>query len=89
MNYDNNFTGILSKNLKKEKDTHPDTKGQCEVDGVEYWIAGWTTKRNDGTGTFQKLKFERKDAKPEQIHDKRFDAVKARKIDEDDSSIPF
>jgi hypothetical protein len=61
MNYDNNNTGIISKNDKKDTDKHPDIKGQCEVDGVEYWVAGWVKERKDGTGKFYSLKFEPKE----------------------------
>ena len=67
MAYDNNFTGIISKNDKKDTEQHPDIKGTAEVDGIEYWIAGWQKERKDGTGKFYSLKFDRKDkpaAKP-------------------------
>lgn len=41
MAYDNNMSGVLFKNDRKEKDTHPDYKGSCEINGVEFWISGW------------------------------------------------
>jgi hypothetical protein len=53
--------GIVSKNDRKEKDSHPDIKGQCEIDGVQYWISGWRKERKDGTGSFYSLSFEAKD----------------------------
>ena len=40
-NYDNTNRGILFKNDRKEKDTHPDYKGSINADGVEYWISAW------------------------------------------------
>jgi hypothetical protein len=60
MPYDNNFTGRIGKNDRKEKDTHPDIKGDCEIDGVEYWVNGWRTMRKDGSGHFYQLRFNRK-----------------------------
>jgi hypothetical protein len=64
MAYDNTNTGLISKNDKKTTDAHPNIKGQCDIEGVQYWVAGWLKQRNDGSGSFYSLKFERKDAKP-------------------------
>jgi hypothetical protein len=47
--YDNKNTGMLSPNTSKEKPTHPDFKGQLNVDGVEYWISGWTRVAKEGS----------------------------------------
>ena len=60
--YDNNMRGIISKNDRKTKDDQPDIRGNCEINGVEYWISGWQKERKDGTGKFYQLKFEAKDA---------------------------
>jgi hypothetical protein len=62
MNYDNNLRGLISKNDRKTEDKHPDIKGQCEIDGTEYWISGWLKERKDGTGKFYSLVFQAKDA---------------------------
>jgi len=59
--YDNTNRGILSKNDRKEKDTHPDYKGSLNVEGVEYWFDGWIKKRNDGSGSFLSVSVKRKD----------------------------
>ena len=85
--FDNNNTGIISKNLRKEADTHPDIKGQINVEGVEYWLDGWQRQRNDGTGSFYSLRVKRKDApaaapKPSQ-------KPAPRRAQEDDEEIPF
>jgi hypothetical protein len=61
MNYDNNMRGLISKNDRKTEDKHPDIKGQCEIDGKEYWISGWQKERKDGTGKFYSLVFQAKD----------------------------
>ena len=59
--YDNNMTGILSKNDRKTEDKHPDVRGQCEIDGTQYWVAGWRKERKDGSGSFYSLRFEPKE----------------------------
>lgn len=60
-NWDNNMSGIISKNDRKEKETHPDYKGNCEIDSREFWISGWIKERKDGTGKFLSLSFSPKD----------------------------
>ena len=60
--YDNTNSGILSRNDRKEKDTHPDMTGSINVEGVEYWLNGWTKTRKDGSGRFLSLSVKRKDA---------------------------
>ena len=59
MAYDN--SGIIGKNERKQKDNHPDIKGQATVNGVEYWMSGWK-KEKDGKG-FYSLAFKPKEAK--------------------------
>jgi len=61
MKYDNNMTGIISKNDRKEKDTHPDIRGECEIDNKQYRVSGWLTMRKDNSGSFYKLKFTPKE----------------------------
>ena len=64
MKYDNNMTGVLFKNDKKETDKHPDYKGNAEVNGVAYWLAAWIKEGNKGK--FMSLAFTPKEEKPEQ-----------------------
>ena len=61
MPYDNNLTGVLFKNDRKEKETHPDYKGSCEVEGVEYWVAGWIKEGKKGKFMSLKLTDKRED----------------------------
>ena len=49
MAYDNTNTGILARNERKEKDTHPDFAGSINVEGVEYWLSGWTKEGKEGS----------------------------------------
>ena len=53
--------GIISKNDRKEKDTHPDIKGSATINGREFWISGWKKDRKDGSGSFYSLSFTAKD----------------------------
>jgi hypothetical protein len=62
MTYDRTNTGLLSRNDRKEKDSHPDFKGQINVAGVEYWLSGWVKERKDGTGKFFSLSVSPKNA---------------------------
>lgn len=33
--------GSIWKNDRKEKDTHPDFRGEALINGVEYWVKAW------------------------------------------------
>lgn len=43
-NYDNTNRGAIWKNDDKQKDTHPDFKGNLNVNGVEFWVSAWKRK---------------------------------------------
>lgn len=57
-------TGILSKNQRKEKDTHPDITGSINVDGKDYWLSGWA--KTGSNGTFYSLSVKPKDGQAPQ-----------------------
>lgn len=80
--FDKTNTGIISKNDRKEKDTHPDIRGDLNVEGVDYWISGWGKKRKDGSGTFYSLSVKRKD-------ERQAPKPSAPGRLEEDDSIPF
>jgi len=71
--YDNNLRGVLFKNDRKEKETHPDYKGSCEINGEEMWMSAWI--KDGKTGKFMSLSFTPKeqpkktDFKPDQDFD--------------------
>ena len=46
MAFDRTDTFTLSRNERREKDTHPDFTGSLNVDGVEYWLNAWTKELN-------------------------------------------
>ena len=59
MNQQRDNSGVLFKNDKREKDTHPNATGQATIDGVEYWVSAWTKEGKNGK--FQSLAFKRKE----------------------------
>jgi len=83
--YDNNNTGALFKNDKKQSDRHPDYTGSCEVNGVEMWMSAWI-KTSKGGKKFMSFSFNPKEQqafKPPQQ-----DKAPANDFDEG-NDIPF
>jgi hypothetical protein len=54
------MSGVLFKNQRKESEKHPDTTGNCLIDGIEYWVNGWTKFSKSGD-KFISMSFKRKD----------------------------
>jgi len=46
--YDDTNRGALFKNDRKEKDTHPDYRGNINVDGVKKDLAAWLKTSKNG-----------------------------------------
>lgn len=66
--YDNTNSGMLARNKRKEKDTHPEYTGSINADGVEYWMSAWVKvgkpgSKLDGEKYFS-IAITRKDAPP-------------------------
>jgi uncharacterized protein (DUF736 family) len=81
------MSGSLFRNDKRESDSHPNARGSCLIDGVEYWVDAWTNTTQAGD-KYQSLKFKRKEAKPAKAPD-RFAAVKAGASRGDLDDVPF
>lgn len=58
-------SGILGKNDRRTKDTHPTHSGQCTIDGKQYWISAWVKDGRDNSRFFS-LAFKLKEARGQQ-----------------------
>lgn len=38
------MAGVLFRNKRREKDTHPTHQGTVTVNGVEYWLNAWVNE---------------------------------------------
>ncbi len=85
MAYDNTNRGTLGRNARREKDTHPEYSGKCDIDGKMYWISGWVKEGQDGK--FFSLSFRPQDQqsqKPAAPH-----KPASKPLSEMDDDIPF
>jgi uncharacterized protein (DUF736 family) len=52
MEYDNTNRGVLFRNNRKEKDTHPDFTGSINIEGEDRWLDAWVRESKDGKKFF-------------------------------------
>ena len=60
--FDNTNKGVLFKNDRKVKDSHPDYKGQVNIDGQEFWLSAWI--KTGQRGKFMSLSIQPKEQQP-------------------------
>ena len=48
MEYDNTNKGVLFRNTDKQQETHADMSGSINIEGVEYFLDGWTNTAKNG-----------------------------------------
>lgn len=53
------LSGGLFTNDRKNQPNHPDFRGDCKIDGVEYWISAWI--KSGAKGDFLSLAFTTKE----------------------------
>lgn len=84
-------SGSLFKNGKKEKETHPDYRGEVMVNGKKMSLSAWI--KDGKSGKFMSLSFQEPYVKPEgQAEKPNRDAFKeaaGKSFDNFDDDIPF
>lgn len=81
-------SGILGKNGRREKDTHPTHTGQCTIDEKQYWISAWVKDGRDGSRFFS-LAFKPKMERDYQGAPANPPAQTGAHADGFDDSVPF
>ncbi len=76
--YDNNMRGVLFRNDRGRGENSPEYTGNCEIDGVEYWVSAWVKQSKQGKKFFS-MSFKAKDGMQE----------KHQQNQDFDSDIPF
>lgn len=52
MEYSNENRGVLFRNDRKEKETHPDFTGSMDVGGVDHYLSAWVKESKQGKKFF-------------------------------------
>jgi single-stranded DNA-binding protein len=75
-------SGVLFKNDKREKESHPHYKGNVRVNGQEYWLSAWIKEGKNG-------KFMGLALSPKEEQGQAPQAKSSKKIEDMDDDIPF
>ena len=75
------LSGSLFKNEERKTEKHPNLQGSALIDGVEYWVSGWTKERDNGDKWIS-LAFKVKESKPQNQQG-------AKRSQKADADIPF
>ena len=86
MQYDNSNRGVLFKNDRKEKDTHPDYKGSyTDGTGTEFWLSAWLKKDKNGK-TYMSISRTAKEQVHSQGMQQARQSLQTKELDDD---LPF
>ena len=85
MQYDNTNSGAIFPAREKKTEKHPDMTGSLNVEGVEYYVSGWTKVSQKGQ-KFLSLSVKAKDAVAKPAIQQAQQVVAD---DFDDDSLPF
>jgi hypothetical protein len=83
-NFDNTNRGILSKNMNKTADNHPEYSGSINVDGTDYWLSAWIKESSKDGKKFFSLSVKPKDAPKSKAK-----AKKEEDLGDFDQDVPF
>ncbi len=82
-----NNTASIFKNYKKEKDTHPDMKGEALIDGKSFRVSAWRKEDKNNNAWFSVALTEKDQNKP--VMDSTPAGRDDRPNDVQDDEIPF
>lgn len=85
--YDNTNRGSIWKNEKKTTDSHPDFRGELNVNGQEFWVSAWKRKP-DASDKAPALSFSIQ-PKEDSVKKPTTDTTSNKGFDDLDSDIPF
>jgi hypothetical protein len=87
--YDNTNRGTISKNTRKEQDSHPDIAGSINVAGVDYWINGWQKTNGQDGSKFYSLTVKPKQERSQEIRNQHEQRDQRGGSYADDDAMPF
>lgn len=65
--YDDELSGVLFPNTDKKSDRSPDFTGKCQVDGIEYRLAGWKRVASSSGKPFISIRFTNEEDRQKEI----------------------
>ena len=80
-------SGILFKNDRKAKDSHPDYTGSATIGGEEFYLSAWIKAGRNGK--FMSLSFKSKDDQRESFTRGDSHAANGQRAPMNDEDIPF
>lgn len=89
--YDNELKGVLFKNEDKEQDSHPDYRGNAQIEGIGYFMDAWINTAESGR-KYMSFRFKKKEKQASAPAGKPAASKTAKTstgFDDMDDDIPF